>query len=201
LQQQPNISNETLLSRIATGDEFAFNMLFERYRNKLYSYLVKVTKSKEIAEEAVLDVFLKIWNARWTLEKIKNFDAFIFRVAYNKAIDYLRQVAANPSLQNEVWIELENLAAAETADHKILKTEIENVINHAMNNLSGQRREAFRLSREELLNYDEIAQRMHISRNTVRNHITAALSFIRQHLEQEQNTETATIIVLVMLFR
>lgn len=183
-----------LLSLIARGDERAFNLLFERYRNKLYSYLVKVTKSKETAEEATLDVFLKIWNARPVLEEINNFDVFLFRVAHNKALDYIRQATANHSRQREIITDMEKLVATETADQKLLKTDTETAINAVISHLSKQRQEAFRLSREEMLSYDEIARRMNISPYTVRNHITAALSFIRRHLDQ--GPELASIIVL-----
>jgi RNA polymerase sigma-70 factor (family 1) len=199
LKQEINISNEALIKLIAAGDESAFNLLFERYRNKLYSYLVRITKSKEIAEEATLDVFLKIWNARLALEEINNFDMFLFRVAYNKGIDYIRQAATNRSRQHETWADLEKLVATEAADQKLLKSATEAAINTAVRQLSEQRREAFRLSREELLSYDEIAQRMNISRHTVRNHITAALSFIRQHLDQ--GPEIASIIILASSVR
>ena len=52
-----NTNDKLLLALISNGDEKAFNMLFEKYRNRFYNYLVKITKSKEIAEEATLDVF------------------------------------------------------------------------------------------------------------------------------------------------
>ncbi|MDR0794173.1 MAG: RNA polymerase sigma-70 factor [Chitinophagaceae bacterium] len=194
MKQDKNITNEALINLIAVGDEQAFAVLFERYRDRLYSYLVRVTKSKETAEEATLDVFLKIWNARAALKEINNFDAFLFRVAHNKALDYIRQAAGNRSLQKEIWADLQKLATTETADQKLLKADTEAKINDAISHLSEQRKEAFRLSREELLSYDEIAQRMHISRHTVRNHITAALSFIRRHLDQ--GPEIASIMVL-----
>ncbi|MDR0791975.1 MAG: RNA polymerase sigma-70 factor [Chitinophagaceae bacterium] len=196
MKQDTNITNEVLVSLIIAGDEQAFNVLFERYRNRLYGYIVKVTKSKEIAEEATLDVFLKIWNARLALGEINNFDVFIFRVAHNKALDYIRQAAGSRYRQQEIWADLQKLTATETADQKILKADTEVTINDAVSRLSKQRREAFRLSREEMLSYDEIAQRMNISRHTVRNHITAALSFIRRHLEH--GSEIASIIVLLL---
>jgi RNA polymerase sigma-70 factor (family 1) len=186
--------NEELLRLIASGDEKAFNQLFERYRNRLYSYLIKITKSPESAEEATLDVFLKIWNARAILREIGNFEAFLFRVAHNQAVDHLRRAAKSKLIQQELWIGLETLAASETADQRILSSDMETQIASAMNRLSPQRREAFRLSREEYLNYDEIAERMQLSRNTIRNHLSAALQFIRDNLDK--GPEMATLIIL-----
>lgn len=191
-----NIANKELIALIAKGDEKAFNILFESYRNQLYNYLLKTTKSKEIAEEATLDVFLKIWNSRVVLTEIVNFEAFIFRVVQNKAIDYIRKAKSNRSSQLDIWTDIENLSSTETADQKILKADTEFAIKKAINKLPEQRKEAFRLSREEYLSYDEIAERMKISRNTVRNHVTTALSYLRDHLEN--GSEITTIILLTI---
>lgn len=184
-----------LLSRIADGDEKAFNELFALYRNRLYAYMVKVTKSKETAEEATLDVFLKIWNARHILREINNFETFIFRVVHNKAIDYLRIAKRSRLQQQETWLDIDALVLAEGADEKILRAETESVINRAIRQLSPQRQEAFRLSREEFLNYDQIAEKMNLSRNTIKNHISAALSFIRGHIDD--GVDIASVIILV----
>lgn len=109
-------------------------------------------------------------------------------------MDYVRKAASNRLVQQEIWEDLEKLVSETTADQKILSAETELAINTAINKLPPQRQMAFRLSREEWLSYDEIAERMHISRNTVRNHIVAALQFIRGNLDK--GTEIATIILL-----
>lgn len=182
------------IDRIVMGDEQAFNELFAAYRNKIYGYLIKTIKSKEIAEEATLDVFLKIWNVREALTEINNFDSFLFRVAYNKAIDYIRQMASDKKLQQYTQEQMKELAAQENTDSKLLKSETEQAIQKMVNRLPQQRQEAFRLSREELLSYDEIAERMNISRKTVRNHITAALSFLKDNLDK--GSEITAILML-----
>lgn len=67
-----NNTEKSLLQRVAGGDQVAFGLIFERYRNRLFTYLVKVTKSREISEEIVLDVFLKIWTGREIVKEIDN---------------------------------------------------------------------------------------------------------------------------------
>lgn len=189
-----NTTDKTLLAHITNGDEKAFNILFEKYRNRFYSHLVKITKSKEIAEEATLDAFFKIWNARQVLNQIDNFESFLFRVVHNKGLDYLRKAKRSRLVQQEIWSDLENLASQSSADERLLAADTENVIKKAISHLTPQKKEAFRLSREEFLTYDEIAERMQISPNTVRNHISSALQFIKGHLDK--GPEIATIISL-----
>jgi RNA polymerase sigma-70 factor (ECF subfamily) len=54
----------SMLYEIASGNEAAFELLFEQQRGRLYNYMLKITKSKVVAEEIVLDVFLKLWIGR-----------------------------------------------------------------------------------------------------------------------------------------
>lgn len=180
-------TNRELLLRITEGDEKAFNELFRLYRDRVYSYLLEITKSKSIAEEATLDIFMKIWNGRALLPEIRNFDAFLYRILQNSAIDYLRKAKRNRLQQMEIWTDMENLLTAPQADEKILHTEIETTIRKVIDRLSPQRRQAFYLSREEDLSYDQIAHKMNLSRNTVRNHVSAALDFIRGNLDNGIN--------------
>jgi len=178
--------DKELLLSISQGDETAFSTLFGRYRNRLYHYLVKVLKSEQVAEEAVLDVFMKIWKARTSLTALRSFEAFIFQVARNQAIDYMRSLARTPAAQQETWELIQDLAAQETTDQRLLTRETEQKIRDTVSRLSPQRQEVFRLSREENLSYEEIARRMQLSRLTVRNHMLASLKFIRGRMENGQ---------------
>jgi len=186
-----------LLKLIAIGDEKSFNELFALYRNQLYDYLLKVTKSQIISEEVTLDIFIKIWNGRDFLYKIDNLDAFLFRVAHNKAIDYLRMAKRSRLQQMEIWTDLQNLASQDSSDERIIKLETELELQKSINKLSPKRQEVFRLSREENLTYDQIAEKMKISRNTVRNHISAALNFIRGNISI--GTYIASIVIIAII--
>jgi len=94
IRRQPKlllmVTDAELQMQIAEGDESSFQRLFERHRDKLFNYLFSIVKSREIAEELVIDVFLRLWIGRELLTEIQNMDAFLHKVAYNKAIDFLR---------------------------------------------------------------------------------------------------------------
>jgi RNA polymerase sigma-70 factor (ECF subfamily) len=89
----------TLLACLAEGDEKAFNALFERYKDRLYHYLFKITKSSEISEEIVIDIFVKIWVGREIMDRIQNVESFLHKVAYHKAIDFLRVTSRHARLK------------------------------------------------------------------------------------------------------
>lgn len=181
-----------LLMEVASGDEDAFKLFFEKHRDKLYNYLFSIVKSKEIAEEIVMDVFLKMWIGRELMTDIQNMDAFLHKVAYNKALDFLRMASRNASLQKLVNREIE-VAREKEADHKIMEQESREIIDQAIQQLSPRRRMVFTLSRVHGLTYDEIAQKLQLSRNTVRNTMAETLYSLRSFLHKNN------ISVLFML--
>src|SRR5215831_10911680 len=79
---------EILRKNASQGDEQAFKALFDRYRTPLFEFISNIVKSQEVAEELVMDVFLKLWLAMDMLPEIENLDGFLFRIAYNKSIDF-----------------------------------------------------------------------------------------------------------------
>lgn len=173
-----------LHSQIASGNQAAFRELFEKHRSKLYNYLYTVVKSKEIAEEIVIDVFLKLWTGRELITEIRNMDAFLHKVAYNKALDFFRITARNAALQKLVRREME-AAREKQSDSKLQEWEYKDIINRALERLSPQRRVIFTLSRIDGLSYDEIAEKLQLSRNTVRNTMAETIRSLRAYFGEK----------------
>ncbi len=191
--------NETaLLYEISLGNETAFRTLFENHRNKLYNYLFRITKSREIAEEIVIDVFLKLWTGRDLIVEIKNIEGFLHKVACNKAIDFFRLAARNKRLQNLVYREITS-DTEKFADHNVLESECQDILNKALQQLSPQRRLVFSLSREHGLTHEEIASKLNLSRNTVRNTITEGLKVIRQFLKEHHYPVFITFYLILSI--
>ena len=184
---------ETLLLKISQGDQCAFNKLFALYRNHLFNYLFTITKSAETSEEIVLDVFLKIWHGRDSITEIDNFDAFLYRVAHNKAIDFLRSLQRNPILQQQVWKQMQEPLSDEKADKNLLLKNTESIIKEAVCNLTPQRQKVFYLHHNHGFTNQEIATHLQLSRNTVRNHLAASIEFIRKFL-------SGNIDVIILFF-
>ncbi len=133
------VQDKRLLQLIADGDEQAFKTLFEKYRGKLYTYLKSITKSPEVSEEIVMDVFLKIWIGRKTVTEIQHFDSFLFRIAHNKAIDFLRALHRDQTLFKLVWEEIQ-VASTQTADAGLKEKESNAILQSAFARLSPKRR-------------------------------------------------------------
>lgn len=172
------------LLRIKEGDEYFFNVIFEKYRDQLFGYLYRVSKSKEVSEEIVLDVFLKLWNGREVITEIQNLEAFLYKVAHHKAIDFFRAAKRSPALQQALWEIITEAPSAERADSRLLHQHTAALIREALDQLSPQRRKVFELRNQEDLSYADIADRLDLSTHTVRNHLAAAVQFIRTYLQK-----------------
>ena len=187
----------TLLNRLAAGDEGAFNTLFERYRSRLYSYLLKITKSPEISEEIIIDIFVKLWVGRKVMDRVHNLEGFLHKVVYHKAIDFLRATARHARLQsayiNRIKPEPEKLP-----DELLIDAEFRQILRKAIYQLPPKRRLIYTLSREQGLTHDEIARTLNLSRNTVKNSIMAATKSISEYL-QDNSSNKAVFPLLFFL--
>ena len=186
-------NDQELLQLLAVGNEKAFKTLFDTYRNRLFYYISRFIKSEQVAEELVIDVFMKIWMGRELAAQINNFDAFLFRIAHNKSIDFLRSVAKDYRLKELLWEEIQ-VASGEQADTSMLTKEYEEKSREAISLLSPQRKKVYNLSREQDLAHDQIAEQLSISKATVNNHIVEARRFIRSYLSK--NLDLTMVILL-----
>lgn len=189
-------TDEELLALIARGDEGAFNNLFERYRQPLYYFLLRHTKSPEIAEELVIDIFMKLWTGRELAVRIQQPAAFLYKVGYHKAMSFLRTTARHAEL-NKLYVQRAGSAEAPVPDDIVIHNELKQLILQAVNQLPPQRKLIYQLSREEGLSHDQIAEALHISRNTVSNSITTATRSIAQYL-QEHSTGKAALSAFIL---
>jgi len=187
-------NEKILLKQVAERDEQAFKALFDAHRGRLYTYILGMIRSKEVAEELVMDVFLKIWLAKDVVIQIENFDAFLFRVAYNKSIDFLRSAARDPVFRNLLWNDIE-MAGDVHADSTVMQREYENKLREAVSLLTPQRKEVYVLSREKGFSHADIARKLHLSKSTVSNHIVEAQRFIRSYLVSHMDLAMVILIL------
>jgi RNA polymerase sigma-70 factor (ECF subfamily) len=176
---QQSINGNELIIRVVQGDEIAFGQLFRQYKNKLYSFIFHLSGSATIAEDVLQDVFLKIWRDRDKLTGIDNFNAYLYRMAQNTAINVLRRQSREALLLNEV----QRLAPQGVQGHELLAAkEVQTALQQAIGNLPPQQRKVYQLGQEQGLTYEQIAASLGISTSTVRNHMVQALKAIREYI-------------------
>lgn len=164
------------------GDAIGFEMFFDAYKTRVFRLAVKMLKSEAEAEEIVQDVFLSIWTARERLNKIGDPEAYLFTVTYNAIYKRLKKISRSRELLQSV---LSNLIQSQnTTEETVSANEIERLMHEAIRQLPPQQRAVYELNKEEGLSYREIAEHLHLSPNTVRNHLAEAMKAIRLFLKK-----------------
>jgi RNA polymerase sigma-70 factor (family 1) len=195
--QEPLPYNEPeLLRQVAAGSTPAFQRLVLAYQRKLFSYIYKVTASRELTRDMVQDIFLNLWLMRAKLPEINNLNAYLHRVAHNEIYHSLQKVAREElvlhHLKNEGQV-------AEDAGQPLLSKEIRLYIQQLVDQLTPRQREVFLLSREEGLSYEEIARHMGIGFETVKYHMAEALKFLRAGLGSQYGSQAVILFVIWQL--
>ncbi len=181
----PEQEKEILL-RIRQGDQLAFEKIYRVYGPKLYGNLFRLLKSTTQTEEILQDVFLKVWEYRASLDPLKSFSAFLFKIAENKAYDFFRKATREKKLEAE-------LIALSTVNYMALEEIVTDdeksaALENAINNLPPQRQQVFRLCKLEGKSYKEVSDLLGISLSTISDHIVKATKAIRDHLQSRKST-------------
>ncbi|QRR02546.1 RNA polymerase sigma-70 factor [Dyadobacter sandarakinus] len=185
---QKNLLENLFGKVVATGDYLAFRELFNRYYCTLCNYAMRVVSTREMAEEVVADVFVKLWKNREQIEVHTSFQAYIYRAVRNQALDYLKlrvhRQNERESLESVQW----NLSHADhfSPAEELSFNEFFNHVEDCIRALPRQCQLIFRLSREEGLRYRDIAERLDISIKTVETQMSRALKVLRERVPEHR---------------
>jgi RNA polymerase sigma-70 factor (ECF subfamily) len=173
---------ERIAFLLRAGDEKAFREMYSFYRDRLVGYCIKYTKSIDIAEEIVQEVFITIWEYREKLTADFISPAFIHTITKNRVIDFFRKAQRDKQLFNKLK---ENYTEShEELSETLTLSDLKNNINQAINQLSDQKQIVFKLSRTFGFTHQEIADLLGISKNTVKNHMVSSLKIIGDFLKK-----------------
>ncbi|SMC59631.1 RNA polymerase sigma-70 factor [Pedobacter africanus] len=184
---------KTLLYQISTGDEKVFSVFFHRYSPKVYTYALKIVKSESLSEEITQEVFVKIWNLGEQLNSIENLDAYLRVFTRNQTLKVLRRLALEVRTNKMMapgYTETHN----ETEEYIIFK-DSEKILNQGIAQLPAQQKLVYLLCHQEGLKYEEAAERLNISKLTVKTHMQHALRFLRNYVST--HTDIAVLVILM----
>jgi RNA polymerase sigma-70 factor (ECF subfamily) len=191
-------TEKILLQRSATGDGLAFSELFNNYKFKLYGYVYRLTDSREMAEDIVQDVFLKLWDHRASLDQIDHLGSYIFRMAQNRTINAFKRTALETAIVRRLLTGQPEFSAS-TPESSLAVKEMEALFKKAIRQLPAQQRRVYQLSREEGLKYEEIARQLKISPGTVKNHMIQLLRTLREQMEKNLNSPASLYLFLLVI--
>ncbi|MBC8984813.1 RNA polymerase sigma-70 factor [Pedobacter sp. N36a] len=171
------LTDLALLALLREDNNDAFNEIYSRYWDVVYAIACKKLNNREEAKDVVHDLFMVIWVKRHTLKITTTFIGFIYTILKNKLTDLHRR----QSLRIKHDVEYLNLT--EETDNSLFEQyttkEMAGQLSLEIQNMPTGMRKVFQMSREEELSVNEIAGKLSISSQTVKNQITSALKRLR----------------------
>ena len=169
-----------LLSLLKQGNEQAFEKIYKSYSSRLFGNVFKMVKSETTTQEILQDVFIKIWSNRASIDLDKSFRSYLFRIAENKVYDFFRKAARDKKIQVQLF-------ATATEEYEHIETMIYNrenalLLQKAIDSLSPQRQQIFRLIKLDNKSYEEVSRQLGISVSTISDHIVKANKAIREFI-------------------
>ncbi|WP_158643857.1 RNA polymerase sigma factor [Pseudobacter ginsenosidimutans] len=187
------------LQNIAEGDQDAFYELYKQYVDQLRNYIRRVTADELAADGILQEIFLRVWLNRDELTELNSFKAWIFTIAANETMRFLRKKITYRQLLLKSSI-ASPAQQAITPDLEYDMVELRRLIQLAVDRLSPQRRLIFSMSREQGMKPAKIAAELDLSISTVKNSLSTALKEIRSYL-RDAGIVINILVILNILFK
>ena len=168
-----------IIMLMSQGDKKAYETMFRCFYPKVHRFVSMLLKNEDDADDVCQLIFLKVWNKREKFADITDFDSYLFILAKHTVINYI-------SSKYIVQIDIDSLPdryADESSPHEdMVAKDTQLLIDMVVENMPPQRQAIYRMSREQHLKNDEIAQRLGIQKKTVESHLNLALKEIKKAL-------------------
>lgn len=186
-----------LILRLSEGDTHAFTVLFNQYKDKIYTLAFKMTGCDFLAEEAVQEIFAKIWINRKEMPAIIHFNAWFNTVVRNHLFSMMRSQAARES--REAFFAGQATHITNNADQNILLKQAESLLREALSTLPPQQNKVYYLIRMKGLKKEEVAIRLKLSQETVKSHLSKAIKNVRAYCLSRKDSIVVWLIIFSVL--
>ncbi|WP_143306153.1 RNA polymerase sigma factor [Chitinophaga vietnamensis] len=186
-------NERNLLLKLAQNEDDAFVPLFHHYRHRIYAIALHLLGSASLAEDAVQDIFMKIWLKRQELHEISHFKAYLFTTARNHIFTSLKLIARQQRMESE----LSKADLPPVKDSLLVYKEYEQILQKAIAQLPPQQELIYKLSKEEGLKRNEIAARLQLSPETIKVHLANAMRSIRAFCMARMDFNTFLLLLWI----
>ncbi len=167
-----------IIDLLKDGSKEAFRFLYDEYGPKIHAFVLSYLKNSSDAEELLQEVFLKLWDIRSTLDSSKNIKSFLFKICINLIYDFIRRKNIEKAYLD--YSEKDSQSFSDNTWHEVIYNEMVANLQQLVTKMPEQRQRIFRLSKEDGLSNDEIAQQLKLSRRTVENQLYRAVSSLKE---------------------
>ena len=178
--------DSSTIRHLMAGNEAAFRLIYDLHSGRVYQLAFRFLKDASWSEEIVQDVFLKLWLNREGLDDQGNLWLYLYVITKRLCLNKLREIRKSPVLFEQLMSGIE--VAGRPPEEQLMAAELEQQALRLIATLPKQQQRIYKLSREEGLSHHEIAEKLGLSPNTVKNHMVQALKTLKNSLHQSGYT-------------
>ena len=172
---------EILLSRTAIGDRTAFAKLYEATRANLFGVSLRIVRERPLAEEALQDSFVNIWNHAGDYARAKSAPlTWLTAIVRNRSLDIVRRAREEPDVDGELAASLADEAAA--PGEQVAARGEAHSIRACLHELDAEQRQTIALAFFHGLTHSELAAHLRRPIGTVKTHVRRGLARLRECL-------------------
>ncbi len=172
---------ENIAARLKAGEHGAYETIFKSWYEPLCAYACSMLRDMGEAEEMVQKTFYTLWDKRTEIDVQLSLKSYLYKAVHNHCLNRIKHGTIRAKYKSE-FLHI-NDEAHDSTNSRVEYSELHNEVSRAIEQLPAQCRKVFELSRVECLSYQEIADKLQISRNTVENHMAKALRLLRESLK------------------
>lgn len=189
--------NDTILiEKLREGDEMAFKVLFEKFGTRLYQFSLRYLHDREDVEDLLHDVFLKIWLNRQTLKTDTSFRSYLFTIAYNNIRQRFLKRCREERYIRRFAEEYLDPDEEDQTDYMLLVQKHQ----EAVSLLPPKRQEIFNLRYKDELKNHEIAGKLGLSEQFVKNQLSIARKFVIRRIREDPHLTDTLFLCLFTKF-
>lgn len=184
------MSDNSLVQAYISGEERCLQVLIDRHKNKIYSYILMLVKQQELAEDVFQDTFIKVIQNLKRGKYVDNgrFPSWVMRIAHNLVIDFYRKqkhmkVVSNDD--NDYDLLNSTKYAESTVEDKMVYSQILSDVSELLELLPDNQKEVVKLRHYMGLSFKEIAEETGVSINTALGRMRYALINMRTMVEEK----------------
>jgi RNA polymerase sigma-70 factor (ECF subfamily) len=194
-----------LIQRLQLGEESAYEFIFRKHFNGLCLFAEHFLKNKKAAEEIVEDFFCHLWDNCDSISINSSLRGYLYRSVHNRCLKHIRhqKIEQQYLTSHQYYFTDKEILETASDDYPIVNLvtkELEDKISGIIDSLPAQCKSIFRMSRFDNLTYQEIADKLKVSVNTVKTQMTRALQKLRIELKDYLIMLAAILIVCQSLY-
>lgn len=191
--EPPQVSDESLVAKVQSGDTAAFDQLIERYKGRLYATIYNMTSNRDDAADLLQETFIRAFRAMPRFRRDARFSTWAHRIALNVTINYLRQHKRRVSLSLDQMemdahefdsirevLSQESLAPGDDRESRIAS--LQKILNEAIQTLSENHRAVVVMHSVQGMTHGQIAEILGVPEGTVKTRLFHAHRLLRKKL-------------------